>query len=150
VERNRRAHVFIGSANATRAAWSGNVAVLVELVGGASKLGVDTFLDDDAPFAALLEPYATTGGASPDPQEEALRALQDLLRDLAEARFTATITRGIIVGTCKVADRRGRHRTHPGDLISKPNGSTHRPTRLCNSAVADHLKCKCLPCPQDA
>lgn len=38
VERNRRAHLFIGSANATDAAFRGNVEVLVELVGGASRL----------------------------------------------------------------------------------------------------------------
>ena len=63
IERNRRAHVFIGSANATDAAFGGNVEILVELVGGATKLGVDTFLGSEAPFRTLLEEYDTAGGA---------------------------------------------------------------------------------------
>lgn len=92
VERNRRAHVFVGSANATDAAFGGNVEVLVELVGGATKLGVDTFLDDDAPFRSMLEPYSTGGGAEPDPLEEGQRALDDLLRDLATIPHTVTVT----------------------------------------------------------
>jgi hypothetical protein len=92
VERNRRAHVFLGSANATDAAFGGNVEVLVELVGGATKLGVETFLGEDAPFARLLEPYAVAGGEPPDPQDEALWALEDLVRDLAEIGYTAAVS----------------------------------------------------------
>ena len=92
VERNRRAHVFIGSANATDAAFGGNVEILVELVGGATKLGVDTFLGPEAPFRTLLEEYDTAGGADPDPADEAQRALEDLVRDLAAIPYTATVT----------------------------------------------------------
>jgi hypothetical protein len=92
IERNRRAHVFIGSANATDAAFGGNVELLVELVGGATKLGVDTFLAPDAPFRTLLEKYDTAGGAEPDPIDEAQRALDDLLRDLAAIPYIATVT----------------------------------------------------------
>lgn len=141
VERNRRAHVFIGSANATRAAWSGNVEVLVELVGGASKLGVDTFLDDDAPFAALLEPYATAGGAPPDPQEEALRALQDLLRDLAEARFTAAIAPGTDGYTVTVTSDRPLHIPPDYDvrieLMTRPGTAClQEPAALAHAAFA--------------
>ncbi len=44
-ERSKRAHVFVGSANATDAAFSGNVEVLCELVGGHSKLGVMAIVD---------------------------------------------------------------------------------------------------------
>ncbi|GII25700.1 phospholipase D family protein [Planosporangium mesophilum] len=91
VERSRRAHVFLGSANATDAAFGGNVEVLVELVGGATKLGVETFLGEDAPFAQLLEEYAVAGGEPPDPQDEALWALENLVRDLAEIGYAATV-----------------------------------------------------------
>jgi hypothetical protein len=94
IERNRRAHVFIGSANATDAAFGGNVEILVELVGGATKLGVDTFLGSEAPFRTLLEEYDTAGGADPDPADEAQRALDDLVRDLAAIPYTATVTSG--------------------------------------------------------
>ena len=91
-ERNRRAHVFIGSANATDAAFSGNVEILVELVGGASRLGVETFLGPDAPFRSLLEEYDAAGGAPEDPADEALRTLEDILRDLAAIPHTVTVT----------------------------------------------------------
>lgn len=92
VERNRRAHVFIGSANATDAAFGGNVELLVELVGGASKLGVETFLGPQAPFRTLLERYDTVGGADADPADQAQRALDELVRDLAAIPYTATVT----------------------------------------------------------
>jgi hypothetical protein len=91
VERNRKAHVFVGSANATSAAFSGNVEFGVELMGGATRIGVDAFLADSAPFRQLLEPYSATGGKESDPADEALRALENLLRDLASEHFTLTI-----------------------------------------------------------
>lgn len=91
VERGRNAHVFIGSANATDAAFDGNVEFLVELVGGATRLGVSTFLGEDAPFNSMIEPYKTDGGADRDLADEALRALEGLLRDVAMSGFTATV-----------------------------------------------------------
>ena len=93
-ERNKRAHVFLGSANATRAAFSGNVEFLVELVGGATRLGVATFLGPEAPFRSLLEEYLTEGGADPDPLDEARRKLADLLRDIAAVPQTVTVEDG--------------------------------------------------------
>ncbi len=93
VERSRLAHVFIGSANATSAAFGGNVEFLVELVTGATKMGVASFLDDEAGIGAILEPYDAVGGAEADPIEEALRQLLDVLRRFAERRLTATVRR---------------------------------------------------------
>jgi len=92
VERNRKAHVFIGSANATSAAFGGNVEFMVELIGGATKIGVDSFLGVDSPFRQLLDPYDATGGTPPDPGDEDLRAIENLLRDLASQQFTLTIS----------------------------------------------------------
>jgi hypothetical protein len=91
VERNRAAHIFVGSANATEAAFGGNVEFLVELTGGATKLGVERFLDPEDGLGPILEPYAPEGGADPDPIEEALRDLLEVLRSVAEATFTATV-----------------------------------------------------------
>jgi hypothetical protein len=93
VERGRRSHFFIGSANATEAAFGGNVEFLVELVGGRAKLGVDAFLGDDAPFATLLEDYDTSGGSPEDPLETARRTLENLIRALAERRYQTTISK---------------------------------------------------------
>ncbi|QGG94360.1 phospholipase D family protein [Actinomarinicola tropica] len=93
VERSQRAHVFIGSANATDAAYGGNVEMMVELVGGASKLGVERLLGTTDGFGTLLEPYSPLGDAPDDPTEEALRLLRELLRTAAEANFVATVVR---------------------------------------------------------
>ena len=94
VERNRRAHVFIGSANSTRAAFTGNIEFLVELAGGATKLGIATFLGPEAAFRSLLEEYSTAGGAEPDPVDGARRRLDDLLRDVAAVPHTVTVQGG--------------------------------------------------------
>lgn len=92
IERNRRAHVFIGSPNATGAAYGGNVEFAVELIGGASKLGVGTYLDAGSQFAELLVPYDGDGQRA-DPNEELLRALMSQLRALAEVAMTLTVAR---------------------------------------------------------
>src|SRR6266545_1863717 len=91
-ERSKRAHVFVGSANATDAAFGGNVEVLCELIGGASKLGVATILDENNGMGALLQPYAP-GGVPIDPEAEQLqRRLDEALRRAAEARLTAAVS----------------------------------------------------------
>jgi hypothetical protein len=91
VERNRAAHLFIGSANATDAAFDGNVGLLVELKGGASKLGVDQMLRSESGFGAILEEYAPEGGADDDPTEQAIWALQQALQTLGELSWTVTV-----------------------------------------------------------
>lgn len=90
LERNRLAHLFLGSANATRAAYGGNVEFLVEVIRGASKYGVDAHLALDTGFGALLEEY-TPQPPTPDLDEEKRFQLQNLLRTLAELRWTATV-----------------------------------------------------------
>ena len=44
IERARLAHVFVGSANATEAAFNGNVEFLCEIVGQVAKFGVDSLV----------------------------------------------------------------------------------------------------------
>lgn len=90
LERNRLAHLFLGSANATRAAYGGNVEFLVEVVRGASKYGVDAYLALDTGFGALLEEY-TPQPPTPDLDEERRFQLQNLLRTLAELRWTSAV-----------------------------------------------------------
>ncbi len=86
-ERNRgEAHVFVGSANATSAAYEGNVEFVVELVGRSTNLGVGTLMNlgdgKNPTFRDLLQPYPPGDGASP-PEDEALRRLENVLRNLA-------------------------------------------------------------------
>jgi hypothetical protein len=79
-ERARRAHLFVGSANATGAAYGGNVEIVVELIGGTKSLGIDTILRDLGP---VLEPCQIVGGRDRTETEELQRVLDDLLRDAA-------------------------------------------------------------------
>ncbi|QGF22602.1 phospholipase D family protein [Raineyella fluvialis] len=98
VERNRgETHVFIGSANATSAAYGGNVEFVVELVGRSQHLGVDAMmtLPDDPQTSAnlrtLLQAYAP-GADHPIPEEDAaVRDLENLLRTLAAVPFGITV-----------------------------------------------------------
>lgn len=90
LERSRLAHLFLGSANATRAAYRGNVEFLVEVIRGASKYGVDAHLDLDKGFGALLEEY-TPQPPTPDLDEEKRFQLRNLLRALAEIPWTTTV-----------------------------------------------------------
>lgn len=91
VDRQDGAHVFLGSANATAAAWEQNVEVMVELVGPVGRVGVEATLDA---LGDLKEEYRTDGGAEPDADEEAEHRLEAALRKLASVRFTARVTAG--------------------------------------------------------
>lgn len=60
-EKGNRARLFLGSANATHAAFSRNVEILVELVGPASVLGIDRLCDgteDEPGLRVLFHPYS--------------------------------------------------------------------------------------------
>lgn len=91
IERGYAAHVLLGSANATNAAFNGNVEFLVELVGTKSKLGIDTFLGDEAPFRKMLLDYEAAGGQQPTAGEEADRLLEAALRRAASVAFDADV-----------------------------------------------------------
>ena len=66
IERGHAAHLLLGSANATRAAFDGNIEFLVELVGTKSRLGIDTLVGQDAPFRQMLADYPAQGGQLPN------------------------------------------------------------------------------------
>ena len=57
-EQGRRASVFLGSANATGAAFSSNVELLLELVGDADKIGIESLCGgtEDEPGLRSLFP----------------------------------------------------------------------------------------------
>jgi len=91
VERDRRAHVFVGSANATDAAWRGNDELLVEIVGRPAVYGIGAALDDKSGFGGVLLAYSLGEPAAPDPDEELRHTLENALRDLAALSYTATV-----------------------------------------------------------
>jgi hypothetical protein len=93
VERARRAHLFVGSANATDAGLSHNVEFLCELVGPAKTLGVDALVGENAPLRALLTPYEASTECRDDPASADGRTLENLLLDIAGGiRFRTTVT----------------------------------------------------------
>ena len=97
VERARLAHLFIGSANATDAAFNGgNIEFLCELIGPVGRYGVDALVGDDSEFRTMLTPYVSTEDQQPDDAETATaaRALGDLLLRIAgEVGFLTTVFR---------------------------------------------------------
>ncbi|KZC42352.1 hypothetical protein RHOFW510R12_02935 [Rhodanobacter sp. FW510-R12] len=97
VERNRRAHIFIGSANATGPAFDGNVEILVEMSGGATKVGVDSILgkrDDKGALRAMLDEYPAAGGVEESAQDIAQRELKRVARTIAEIGHVVTVGDG--------------------------------------------------------
>jgi hypothetical protein len=91
VDRQDGAHVFLGSANATHAAWHSNVEVMVEFVGPIPKVGVQATLDA---LGELKEQYSPAGGAEADEKEQAERLLEAFVRGLASTRISVRVTSG--------------------------------------------------------
>ncbi len=91
VERNKEAHVFLGSANTTTAAWGGNDEVLVEIVGRIATYGVEATLGESTGFGRILLPH-TLGDADMDsPEDELRRTFENALRELSALTYTATV-----------------------------------------------------------
>jgi hypothetical protein len=89
----RHAHLFTGSANATSAAFAGNVEFLAELVGSRKRCGVDAILTGNGGtgFGELLEPY-DPAAASPRKAESPLALqLDELRREIATRQFTCEL-----------------------------------------------------------
>ena len=94
VERGRRSHLFVGSANATDAGLGQNVEFLCELVGAAATLGVNALVGEDAPFRDMLTQYVASPRADVDEATTASRALEDLVLDIAAGvRFSTSVTK---------------------------------------------------------
>ena len=95
-ESGPKAHLFAGSANATSAAFHGNVEVLVELVGETGKCGIESFLgpEDDPKLEtirSLLHDYNPSIAPEPDDDEavKLAKKAERLARRLGAARLTA-------------------------------------------------------------
>lgn len=90
VERGHRARTLIGSANATDAAFDGNVEILVELEGTKSKCGINALLTQDTvSFLHVLERYTRQGAVDDDAAEH---ALENALGAVAELPLRAQVT----------------------------------------------------------
>ncbi|MXY21888.1 MAG: hypothetical protein F4Y49_11205 [Dehalococcoidia bacterium] len=97
VERARRAHLYIGSANATDAglnSGNGNIEFLCELIGPVKRLGVDALVGEDTPFRTMLTPYVASETPDSDEARKVERVLEDLLIDIAgDVQFRTSVTK---------------------------------------------------------
>lgn len=91
VDRFEGSQVLIGSANATDAAWSSNVEVMVRMTGAYTRLGVEATLNA---LGDLKDEYLTDGGDEEPDDEAAQRTLEALVRSLATVRLTARVLPG--------------------------------------------------------
>lgn len=89
-DRQDGAHIFLGSLNATGPALHENVEVMVEVVGTASKFGVDRTLEGLKEF---LEEFEYTGGVVETDQEKKDRNLSAALRRIAGTRLHVRVVR---------------------------------------------------------
>lgn len=127
VERARQAHMFLGSANATDAALTRNVEVLVELTGGKKNYGVGSMMDPGAPFLGMLEQYVTEGGVAPAPEDEAQWLLENALRRLAACGWVVSVERSRDAYSLRFETRAP---------ASVPTGMTAQVEPLAHSGVA--------------
>jgi len=97
-EKGRESRLFTGSANATGAAFGGNVEMLVELIGKKKDCGVEALLgSEDDPnletLRSLLQEYqpGDLTEVPPDPRKALERSADRLARLLGAASLTATV-----------------------------------------------------------
>jgi len=96
LDRQTGSHLFVGSANATEAAFGGNVEMLVEFEGPQTKLGVAALLGENSPLRALTIPFEPAGNAEIPEDEAADHALDQTLRHVAAQQYFANVVRGDI------------------------------------------------------
>ena len=90
-EEGERARLFLGSANATGAAFSSNVEILVELAGPASVLGIDRLCDgteDEPGLRVLFNPY---GRPDPSGDKDGDRSIDRARRAIARLPFEGLV-----------------------------------------------------------
>lgn len=88
------AHIFTGSANATTAAFAGNVEFLLELIGKKSKVGVNATIGEEASSANLRSMLAEyTPGAESHQQDTDLQKAETLVE--SQRRQVASLPFGI-------------------------------------------------------
>jgi len=91
LDRRSGSHLFVGSANATEAAFGGNVEMLVEFEGSQTKLGVAALLGEESPLRALTIQFDPVGNVEAPADEAADYALEQSLRMLAARRYLADV-----------------------------------------------------------
>ena len=93
-EQNGTTQLFTGSANATSAAFEGNVEILVELTGDSESFSVTSLLEADdgnATFGSMLLDHEPSGDEVDESADRLERELDRARREIGQLRFTATV-----------------------------------------------------------
>ena len=90
-ENEGRARLFLGSANATGAAFSSNVEVLLELVGSKEVLGIDRLCDGTRDEPGLRELFVTYPRREDGDRENGLAPVDSARRAIAQLHFEGVV-----------------------------------------------------------
>ena len=93
VESERKAFIYIGSANATEAAFGGNTEVLVELCASAKNMGIEAIFGEKTSFRKMLIPYQPADEQLVESEKDKTnRILRAYVVDLCACRFKINLT----------------------------------------------------------
>ena len=90
-ENEDRAHLFLGSANATGAAFSSNVEVLLELVGSKDMLGIERLFDGNGDEPGLRDLFVTYHRREDGDQETVTTSVDSARRAIAQLHFEGVV-----------------------------------------------------------
>lgn len=90
-EQAGKAQLFLGSANATGAAFNNNVEILVELSGQVAQLGIDRLCDDTGDELGLRSLFNTYSGSDPGAEPEETISLDHARRTIARLPIEGSV-----------------------------------------------------------
>ena len=91
LDRREGSHLIVGSANATGAAFAGNVEMLIDFLGPDTKLGVGAIVGEDTALHQMLVPFETEGGVEAPANEVDDHRLEREVRRLSTVKLRATV-----------------------------------------------------------
>jgi hypothetical protein len=95
VDAGNRGHIWVGSANATNAAFGRNIEFLVQLSGHQKECGIDAIFDpDDHALWNMLQPHVPP--AEPPEPDELQAKLEQRLSDVQRAIATCPLTLSVV------------------------------------------------------
>ena len=106
VESGQSAFLYVGSANATDAAFGGNTEILVELRGSKNLFGVDAVFGEDSMFRNVVVPWSFSADEKTESEDGSLeRQMQSYLVDLAAVGFEIDASQSGDLWACRVRSR---------------------------------------------
>jgi hypothetical protein len=106
VESGQSAFLYVGSANATDAAFSGNTEILAELRGSKNLHGVDAVFGEHSMFRNVVVPWSFSADDQTESDDGTLeRQMQSYLVDLAAVGFEIDASQSSDLWTCRVRSR---------------------------------------------